>query len=98
MQVIIIRCESYLHLGVKQTKECRGKAVHQKKFIRREKKWKKLRREEEEGSCSNFKHNDAIVLNNDIKTVGNGGGKKNRKMLINGKATVKDNDFNLKSL
>ena len=44
-------------------------------MIRRGEKWKKWRREEEEGSCSNFKH-DEVVLNNCI--------------LINDKATIED--------
>ena len=90
MQVIIVRCESYLHVGVKKTKECRGEAVRQKNLIRRGEKW---RREEAEGSCSNFKHDETVVLNSDIKAVVNEGEKKNTNMLINGKTDVKDNDF-----
>ena len=45
-------------------------------MIRRGEKWKKWRRKEEEGLCSNFKHYEVVVLNTGI--------------LINGKAVVED--------
>ena len=46
-----------------------------KKYDKREEKWKKWRREQE-GSYLNFKHDEVVVLNNDI--------------LINGKAAIED--------
>ena len=52
--------------------------------IRRGEKWKKWRREEEEESCSNFKHDEAPVLN-----IG---------FLINDKVVVEDNTFELNLL
>ena len=45
-------------------------------MIRREDKWKKWRRKEEERPYSNFKHDEVVVWNNDI--------------LINGKVVVED--------
>ena len=47
------------------------------------KKWKKWRREEEEGFCTNLKPDEAAVFNCGI--------------LINDKAAVEDNDFFLKN-
>ena len=86
MQVIIVRCESYLHLGVKQTKECLGETVCQcegidssrqsnslKKFDKEMREMEEMEEGEEEGSCSNFKHNEI---------TGNGGGKKNTSMHV----------------
>ena len=63
---------------LKGTASPRQKNVEVKQFakknmIRREKKW---RREEDEGFCSNFKHDEVVVLNSDI--------------LINGKVVVED--------
>ena len=49
--------------------------------------------EEVRRSCSNFKHDEAVVLNSDIKAARNGGGKKNTNLLINCKAVVEDSDF-----
>ena len=47
-----------------------GRSSLPKNMIRKGEKWKKWRREEEEGSCSNFNHDEADALNNNILTIG----------------------------